>query len=232
MTAATTRVDALPLALSGTVYGALLNHRPQWDAIGQAAHAPPHGSPARAPVLAVKPRHTLAQNGSTVLVPADCDALEAGVSLGVVIGRPAYRLPVATARSVVAGYVVAIELNMPQASHYRPAAGFNTRDGFCPLSREGVAAHVVEDPDALTMLLDVDGVLTQTSDTRDRVRNVATLLSDVTAFMTLLPGDVLLLGASMPRLRVSAPQHLQARIHGWPSLSITLKADHASVTAS
>ena len=44
--------------LSGTVYGVLLNHRPELLALGDAVNQPPYKSAPRAPVLAVMPRHT------------------------------------------------------------------------------------------------------------------------------------------------------------------------------
>ena len=215
-------VAGQPGRLSGTVYGALLNHRPQWAAIGDAAHHAPYGSPPRAPVLAVKPRHTLARHGDTVYVPSPYGALEVGASLGLVIGRVAHRVWLDQARDFIAGYVTAMELNVAYPSHYRSAARFTTRDGFCPLSRDVVEAHRLADPDALDVQLWVDGVLVQRTDTTDRVRNVSTLLCDVTAFMTLQPGDVLLLGASAPRVQVRALQTIEARIQHLPPLQILL----------
>ena len=62
--------DGPPWRLSGVVYGALLNHRPQLAALGDAVHQPPHKAPPQAPVLEVKPRHMLAGDGAVVRVPA------------------------------------------------------------------------------------------------------------------------------------------------------------------
>ncbi len=59
MAASSPWIAGQPGSLSGTVYGALLNHRPQWDAIGDAAHRAPYGSPpiahATSPLLETAP---------------------------------------------------------------------------------------------------------------------------------------------------------------------------------
>ena len=73
-----------PYRLSGVVYAALLNHGPQLAALGDAVNQPPYKAPPRAPVLAVKPRHTLAGDGSTVWLPSGHAALQLGPSLGIV----------------------------------------------------------------------------------------------------------------------------------------------------
>ena len=92
-----------PYRLSGVVVGALLNDPAQLAALGDAAHQPPHKAPPRAPVLEVKPRHTLAGDGATVRLPAGETELEAGASLAIVIGRTACRVAAADAMGCVAG---------------------------------------------------------------------------------------------------------------------------------
>ena len=69
-----------PFRLSGVVYAALLNHAPQLAALGDAVNQPPYKAPPKAPVLAVKPRHTLARPGDAVVVPVGHMALEVGAS--------------------------------------------------------------------------------------------------------------------------------------------------------
>ncbi|MDE2160431.1 MAG: fumarylacetoacetate hydrolase family protein [Burkholderiales bacterium] len=94
------RFEAWPHRLSGTVIAALLNHRPQLAALGDAVHAAPYQAPPRAPVLALRPRHMLAGEGATIEVPA---AVEVGASLGIVIGRSACRGAAADAMHPLAG---------------------------------------------------------------------------------------------------------------------------------
>ena len=197
------------------VYGALLNHAPALAALGDAVHAAPYKAPPQAPVLQLKPRNTLAGDGDAVVVPAGVDALEVGASLGIVIARTASRVPVADALAHVAGYLVVndicVPLDGPQA-HYRPAVRQRARDGFCPLGPRVVAAADVPAPDALAVQVEVDGVVVQRSDTGERIRGVARLVADVSEFMTLQPGDVLLLGPAAGAPRVRAGQSVVVTI--------------------
>src|SRR5215469_4781735 len=85
-------MDVPPYRLSGTVYGALLNHRTALQAFGDAINRPPYHAAPQAPVLYLKPRNTLAADGAPVAVPPGVGELEIGASLGVVIGRPACHL--------------------------------------------------------------------------------------------------------------------------------------------
>lgn len=207
-----------PYRLSGIVYGALLNHPWQLAALGDAVNQPPYKAPPQFPVLAVKPRHMLAADGDAVVVPTGAAGLEVGASLGIVIGRVARRVPVARALNFVAGYLVVNEVQLPavgnDSSHYRPAVRLKARDGHCVLGLRVVPRAQVPDADALAVQVRVDGVLVQQSNTGGRVRGVAQLLADVTEFMTLQPGDVLLLGAPHAAPRVGAGQTVVVCIEG------------------
>jgi 5-oxopent-3-ene-1,2,5-tricarboxylate decarboxylase / 2-hydroxyhepta-2,4-diene-1,7-dioate isomerase len=187
-----------PYRLSGTVVVALLNHPGQIQALGEAVHAAPYKAPPQAPVLGVKPRNTWVGDGAAIAVPAEGVVLAA--SLGVVIGRTAFAVAEGQAMAHVAGYLVGVDLHLPLASHYRPAIRQRARDGFCPLGPAVVPAADVADPDALAVRVWMDGALAHEGSTAGRTRGVARLVADVSAFMTLQPGDVLLLGAapSMP----------------------------------
>lgn len=218
-------VPVPPFRLSGVVVGALLNDPAQLAALGAAVHEPPYRAPPQAPVLEVKPRHTLAGDGAVVVVPAGVAALEAGSSLGIVIGRTACCVAAGDALAHVAGYLVAADFSLPLASHYRPAARQKARDGFCPLGARVVPAAQVPDPDALEITLHVDGELAHRHGTAGRVRGVAALLAEVSEFMTLRPGDVLLLGRSHGVPLVRAGQAVTVTVAGVGTLRCTLAAE-------
>jgi len=203
-----------PYRLSGTVYGALLNHRTTLQALGDAINRPPYNGEPKAPVLYIKPRNTLAADGAAVAVPPGAGELEIGASLGVVIGRPACRLAADRALEAVAGYLIVNDVSVPHLSYYRPAIAFKARDGFCPLGPHVVARAVLADPDALTIRVFIDDELKQTAATSALVRPVAKLLTDVTDFMTLLPGDVLAVGIASPAPRIRAGQRARIEIDG------------------
>ena len=224
MTAFSLTFDVFPYRLSGLVVGALLNHAPAISALGAAVHQPPYKAPPLAPVLAIKPRNTLALSGANIEVPAGVAALEIGASLGIVIGRTACRVPQAAALNVVAGYTIVNDVSVPVPSHYRPSVRFRARDGFCPIGPGVVPAADVAAPDALGVRVHVDGVVVHESSTAARQRGVASLIAAVTDFMTLQPGDVLLLGAAYGAPLVRAGQELAITIDGLGTLHNRLVA--------
>ena len=220
-------VESPPWRLSGTVYGALLNHAPQLAALGDAAHQPPHKAPPQAPVLEVKPRHMLAADGAIVRVPAGMAALQVSASLGIVIGAVACRVSTARALDHVAGYLLVGDVSAPLPNHYRPGARFKARDGFCPLGARIVPAADVPDPDALAGRVLVDGVAVHEFTTGERVRGVAQLIADVTEFMTLQAGDVLALGIAHGAPLVEAGHAVVLTIDGVGSLRLHVEAEAA-----
>jgi 5-oxopent-3-ene-1,2,5-tricarboxylate decarboxylase / 2-hydroxyhepta-2,4-diene-1,7-dioate isomerase len=208
--------------LSGVVVGALLNDPAELQALGPAAHQPPHKAPPTAPVLEVKPRQTLAGDGAVVRVPAGEAALQVGASLGIVIGSVACRVPEAEALRHVAGYLVAADFSLPLTSHYRPAVRLKARDGFCPIGPRIVPAAGVPRPDDLSVEVSIDGALAHAHRTGPRTRGVARLIADVTAFMTLQPGDVLLLGRAQGSPLARAGQRVEVAIGGVGTLRCSL----------
>jgi 5-oxopent-3-ene-1,2,5-tricarboxylate decarboxylase/2-hydroxyhepta-2,4-diene-1,7-dioate isomerase len=206
--------DVAPYRLSGVVYGTLLNHEPALQALGDAIHSAPYKAAPRAPVLYLKPRNTVSVTGATVAVPADAPELEIGAALGIVIGQTACRVSPEQALQFVAGYTIVNDISVPHGVFYRPSIRFKARDGFCPVGPVVVPRASISNPDDLSVQVFVDGELKQQTTTGQRLRGVARLLADVTEFMTLLPGDVLMLGVSAGAPRVRAGQQSRIVIEG------------------
>ncbi len=217
--------DAAPWRPSGTVVAALLNDPAQLAALGDAAHAAPYKAPPRAPVLGVKPRNTWCGDGAAVEVPADPGVVQLAPTLAIVIGRTACRVSAADGLAFVAGYTIAQDLALPHASHYRPAVRQRVRDGFCPIGPRVVPAAQVAAPNALAVELRVDGVVVQRGSTAGRVRGVAALVADVSAFMTLQPGDLLLLGPAAGAPQARAGQVASVSIEGLGTLTTRFVAE-------
>jgi 5-oxopent-3-ene-1,2,5-tricarboxylate decarboxylase / 2-hydroxyhepta-2,4-diene-1,7-dioate isomerase len=213
--------------VSGSVYGTLLNERAALEALGESVHAAPYKAPPRAPVLYAKPRNTLAGHGARVVVPDDAQGVQAGGSLGIVIGRTACRVPVGDALACVAGYTIVADLCVPHESVYRPSVKYRARDGFCVIGPTIVASRHVPDPDALNIVIRLEGREALTASTATSIRNVAQLIADVTDFMTLAPGDVLTLGVPHGAPIAHAGDAVSIAIGDWPPLhfSMTAKGD-------
>lgn len=216
-----------PWRLSGVVVGTLLNDPAALAELGDAVHAPPYKAPPQAPVLYVKPRHTLAPGGSAVEVPADGGVLEVGATLGLVIGRTACRVAAADALAFVAGCVLVADLSVPHQAFYRPAVRLRARDGSCLIGPQVVPRAQVPEPDQVVLTVSVDGRALHAVRMASMTRPVARLLQDVTEFMTLRPGDLLLAGLAAGAPRVRAGQSFAVEAPGLGRLEGRLVAEPA-----
>jgi len=178
----------------GAVYGTALNFRGALAALGAAVSAAPYLAPPRAPILYIKPRNTWIGHGAAVYLPAGHEAVALGPTLGVVIGRAATRVASASALDYVGGYTVVNDLALPHDSYFRPAIQQQCRDGFCPIGPWIVEASAIADPDALPIRAYLNGTLRLQTNLAELIRPLRQLISDVSTFMTLRSGDVLLVG--------------------------------------
>jgi 5-oxopent-3-ene-1,2,5-tricarboxylate decarboxylase/2-hydroxyhepta-2,4-diene-1,7-dioate isomerase len=187
----------------GTVIGTLLNDRTALAALGDTMNAAPYHAPPQSVVLYIKPQNSWTACGVPVMLPANLQDVEIGATLGIVIGTTACRVDEASALDVIGGYTVVNDISEPHASVLRPAVRERCRDGFCPIGPWIIARQEVATPDALELRVFINGELHATHSTANLVRTVARLIADVTEFMTLSPGDVLLTGVAgnVPRAR-------------------------------
>jgi 5-oxopent-3-ene-1,2,5-tricarboxylate decarboxylase/2-hydroxyhepta-2,4-diene-1,7-dioate isomerase len=190
-------MPTLPLrSATATVLGVLLNHRSAWDALAPVMDAAPYKAPPKSPVLYLKPANTWIGHGDAIVLEPGVTEVQAGAALGIVIGRVTTAVSAADALACVAGYTIVNDVTVPHASVYRPPLKFNCRDTFCPMGPGVVEAARIASPDALNMRTYINGSLRQQSSTADLVRPVAQLIADISDFMTLQPGDVLLAGVA------------------------------------
>jgi len=211
--------------VQGTVYGTLLNHEDALAALGDRVNAAPYKAPPRAPILYIKPRNTLVGHRQPVVLPGDAPEVEIGATLGVVIGKTACRVAETHALTHVAGYTVVNDISIPHESYYRPSLRFKCRDRFCPIGPSVVARKMVSDPNSLAISVMIDEDTVQRSRTDRLIRPVARLLADVTEFMTLRPGDVLMVGVAAAAPRARAGQRVTISIEGVGQLETPLVAE-------
>lgn len=213
--------------VDGAVYGVILNLRQQVEALGDALSQPPYGAPPRAPVLYIKPPNTYLPGGGEVPVPPGVESLEMGATLAVVIGRTATRVAEAVALEHVAGYAVAIDVCLPHASLHRPAIRQRCRDRFLPIGPV-VPTAAVAGLNPLTVSLRVNGNETSRFSTADLVRPIPRLIADVTEFMTLYAGDVLLVGLPPDGPQAKVGDEVEAEVAGVGTLACTLVREIAA----
>ena len=176
-----------------TVYGALLNDRATALRLAPQFDSAPYKAPPQAPVLYIKPRNTFAGDHAAVAVPRDPGAVRIDATIGLVIGKTATRVAASQALAHVAGYVVVSDVTLPHENYYRPAIRQRDRDGFCPMGQL-VTADTGFDVNHVSLQVAINGQTVYERRFDTLVRPAAQLIADVTEFMTLFAGDVLLLG--------------------------------------
>jgi len=199
----------------GTVIGAALNDRDEFARLENVMHAKPYQTPPLRPVLYLKPANTQCAHDSAIRLDPDVSEIAVTGCLAIVIGAPVARATPQQANAAMFGYTLAADLSVPHTSFYRPAIRQKCRDDFCPigpwiapLGNEGLE-HDIE------LVLSINGQELQRSRTGNVMRRAATLLADISQFMTFLPGDILLVGASQGLGRAARGDRIEI---GNPSL--------------
>ncbi len=194
------------------VYVAALNRAGILADLGDALHREPYLRPPVAPILHLKPANTWIGPGDPIPCPPGVSHLRIGGTIGLVIGRTARRVSAEEALDHVTGLTLCHDVSIRYQSHYRPAIKQRCRDGFCPIG-ETAPLPAGLDPDRLEVTIEINGVVRSRSTGADLVRGAATLLAEVSRFITFEPGDLLLLGepsdapvaAPGDRVRITAP---------------------------
>lgn len=165
--------------------------------LNYADHAAEAGLPLpKQPIVFSK--HTAAISGpdDDVWLPPGAAKLDWEVELAVVIGQPAWHVPRERALDVVAGYCLANDVS--ERAHQLEMDGQwikgKSYPTHCPLGPWLVTSDEVPDPQAVELWLDVNGTPRQRGSTRTMVFGVAEIVSYLSRFMRLLPGDVILTG--------------------------------------
>jgi 2-keto-4-pentenoate hydratase/2-oxohepta-3-ene-1,7-dioic acid hydratase in catechol pathway len=180
-------------------------YAPPWSGMGKfvcvglnyADHAAESGMPVPAePVLFTKHVSTVVGCNDPVVLPQGSVKTDWEVELGVVIGRRARYVSEADALGHVAGYCVVNDVSEREYQLERGGTWDKGKgcDTFGPVGPWLVTADEVADPQALGMWLDVNGRRFQNGSTRTMVFGVAQLVSYISRFMTLYPGDLISTG--------------------------------------
>lgn len=208
----------LDIPITGTVFGTLLNYKGALERLADAVNDKPYSAPPIAPVLYIKPANTFNRYGAEIPMPAGLSRLEMGAALGLVIGKQAVAVDEENALAYVAGYTIINDVSVPHDSVYRPAVRYKARDGFCPIGPWIIDRQEVDTPDDLTIRVFINDKLQQENSTSNLIRSVSRLLADVTEFMTLNRGDVLLVGVPEEAPQAKIGDKVRIEIAGIGSL--------------
>ncbi len=172
----------------GKLVGVGLNYRD---------HALESGMPIPAePVLFFKATSAICGPGDDVEIPLGAEKTDWEVELGAVIGKPAKYVNAEQALDHVAGYCVVNDISerafqLERGGQWDKGKGCDT---FAPIGPWLVTADEVPDPQSLDLWLEVDGRQCQNGNTRNMIFGVAQLVSYISRFMSLQPGDIITTG--------------------------------------
>ena len=198
-TLAAVDIDSLPVVANpGRI-------APPWNGVGKflcvglnyADHAAESGMAVPAePVLFMKATSAVIGANDAVVMPQDSKKSDWEVELGVVIGTTARYVSEADALSHVAGYCVVNDLSereyqLERGGQWDKGKGCDT---FGPIGPWLVTSDEVADPQNLGLWLEVNGKRVQDGNTKTMVFGVANLVSYISRFMTLYPGDIISTG--------------------------------------
>ncbi|WP_455278722.1 fumarylacetoacetate hydrolase family protein [Cupriavidus necator] len=176
-----------------------------WTGIGKivaiglnyADHAAEAGMPLPAePIVFLKANSSLNGPDDAVMLPFGSEKTDWEVELGVVIGTTARNVSREESLNHVAGYCVVNDVSEREFQIERGGTWDKGKgcDTFCPAGPWLVTRDEVPDPQALGLWLEVNGERVQKGTTATMVFDVATVVSYVSRFMTLLPGDLIATG--------------------------------------
>lgn len=180
--------------------------------LNYSLHAKESGMPVpEVPILFMKATSSLCGPFDPILIPRNSTKTDWEVELAVVIGKKATYVSKEEAMDYVAGYVLHNDVSERdfQLHHGGQWVKGKSADHFAPLGPYLVTKDEISDPHNLRLWLKVNGETMQDSNTSDLVFDIPTLVSYISQYMTLLPGDVISTGTpSGVGLGLKPPRYL------------------------
>ena len=195
----------LPVARPSKILCIGLNYR---------KHAEEAGMPVpEVPILFMKASSSLCGPFDPIYIPRNSTQTDWEVELAVVIGKRAKYVTKENAYDYIAGYCVHNDVSerdfqLRQGGQWTKG---KSADHFAPLGPYLVTKEEIPDPHQLSLWLEVNGELLQNSNTGDLIFDIPTLVSYVSNYMTLLPGDVISTGTpSGVGMGLKEPRYLKS----------------------
>jgi 2-keto-4-pentenoate hydratase/2-oxohepta-3-ene-1,7-dioic acid hydratase in catechol pathway len=188
--------STLPLVSGAPRLGPCVGNVPKIVAIGlnYRLHAQEAGMPIPGePIFFMKAISSICGPNDDVIIPRGSQKTDYEVELGIVIGTRANYVDIKDVKNHIAGYCVVNDVSEREYQMERGGQWTKGKscDTFCPLGPWLVTADEVGDPGKLQVTTDVNGERRQNSNTADLIFGIEHIVSYVSQFMTLMPGDVI-----------------------------------------
>ena len=193
-----------PISSVGKIICVGLNYRDHAAESGMAA--------PNEPVLFFKATSAICGPFDDVVIPTGSRKTDWEVELGVVIGRMAKRVSIDRALDHVGGYLIVNDLSEREAQLERGGQWVKGKsyDTFGPIGPWLVTRDELPNPESLALWLSVNGRRRQHGHTSNMIFSAAALISYISQFMTLMPGDIISTGTPAGvGLGLKPPQYLQ-----------------------
>jgi 2-keto-4-pentenoate hydratase/2-oxohepta-3-ene-1,7-dioic acid hydratase in catechol pathway len=189
----------LPIIPAGTRIGACVGRVGKFIGVGlnYADHAAETGAtPPIEPILFMKATSSICGPDDTVIIPRGALKTDWEVELGIVIGTHASYVDEANALDCVAGYCIVNDIS--ERAYQLEGTGQwlkgKSADTFGPIGPWLVTADEINDPQNLSLRLNVNGQTMQNGSTRTMIFGVAHLVAYISRFMSLQLGDIITTG--------------------------------------
>jgi 2,4-diketo-3-deoxy-L-fuconate hydrolase len=207
---------SLPLVAGAPRLGPCVGRVPKFIAIGlnYRQHAAETGAAIpKEPIIFMKATSSICGPDDDVVIPKNSQKTDWEVELGIVIGSLARYVSQADARRHVAGYCIVNDVSEREFQIERGGQWTKGKsaDTFGPIGPWMVTADQVPDPGKLALWTEVNGKRVQNSNTGDLIFGIDEIVSYVSHFLTLMPGDVIATGTpSGVGLGMKPPQFLKS----------------------
>jgi len=217
---------ALPMVEGAPRLGPPVGLVPKFLGIGlnYRDHAEETGMPIpEVPIVFAKASSCVSGPYDPVLAPKGFERMDYEVELAVVIGTRAKNVKEVGALDYVAGYCIGNDISERSLQKGGPGEWIKAKsyDTFGPLGPWLVTTDEVPDPQSLALTLDLNGTRMQTGSSSTMIFSVAALVSYISQYMTLMPGDVITTGtppgvgmARKPRVFLKPGDEIRATISG------------------
>lgn len=204
-----------PVVESGSRLGPPLKNPSKIICVGlnYAKHAEESGMEVpKEPVLFFKATSSITGPNDDIIIPKDSEKTDWEVELAVVIGKRASYAEESEAMDYVAGYLLHNDVS-ERAFQLEMGGQWvkgKSADTFAPMGPVLVSKDEINDPHDLDLWLKVNDRMLQSSNTSDLIFNIPRLISYISRFMTLVPGDIISTGTpSGVGLGLDPPRYLK-----------------------